>query len=302
MRQSPLVSVRVITYNHENYIGPCIEGILMQRTTFPFEIIIGEDCSTDRTREIVLNYGRRFPDLIDVATSDTNVGGFRNVLRVQRRCVGKYHAYCEGDDYWVDPLKLQKQVDFMEMHPDCPMCFHDAFRIRYDKSALPDYYFPMALPERLTIQDLIRRRLAVPTASVMARAEIIATLPEWRKDIRYGDLLNRLWFAHHGDLAYLKDIMSVYRIHPGGMMMSNRSLKLHFSSVIDIYQRFDAETAYRYSDLIAEAVKEIDKIYRFERLRQKAGKLAYLLYPGKFIKIRQTKADIIKRFEMMYQR
>jgi glycosyltransferase involved in cell wall biosynthesis len=82
----PLVSVQVITYNHERFVAQCLEGILMQRTNFPFEVIVGEDCSTDRTREIVFDYGRRFPDLIRVITSESNVGGLQNILRVQQAC------------------------------------------------------------------------------------------------------------------------------------------------------------------------------------------------------------------------
>ena len=298
----PLVSVRVITYNHEKYIAQCLEGILMQRANFPFEVIVGEDCSTDRTREIVLDYGRRFPETIRVIISETNVGGFRNVLRVQQACRGKYLAICEGDDYWIDPLKLQKQADFMEAHPECPLCFHDAFTVRYDKGSLPDYYCPPGLAERLTIRDLIRLRFAVPTASILVRGEILASLPEWRKDVRYGDLLARLWFAHHGNLAYMNDVMSVYRVHPGGMIMSNQSLDLHYSSIVDIYKRFDAETAGQYSDLIEKAVKEINAEYRFERLRGRVGRLAFLFRPDKLIERGRKNAKIIKRYGMMFSR
>ncbi|MBI4315421.1 MAG: glycosyltransferase, partial [Chloroflexi bacterium] len=129
MNVLPLVSVRTVTYNHEGFIARCLEGILMQRTSFPFEVVVGEDCSTDRTREIVLAYAAEFPDKIRVITSERNVGGARNAVRVQQACRGKYQAFCEGDDYWVDPLKLQKQVNFMETHPEIPLCFHNAFVI-----------------------------------------------------------------------------------------------------------------------------------------------------------------------------
>jgi glycosyltransferase involved in cell wall biosynthesis len=298
----PLVSVRVITYNHERYIAQCLEGILMQRTNFPFEVIVGEDCSTDHTREIVLAYGKKYPETIRVIISENNVGGFQNVLRVQQACRGKYHAHCEGDDYWIDPLKLQKQVDFMEAHPECPMCFHDAFIVRYDKSALPDYLCPPALAEWLTIRDLLRLDLAIPTASVLARGDILVSLPEWRRDIRYSDLLLRLWCAHHGDLGYLGEVMSVYRIHPGGMIMSNQSLELHFSSVIDIYRRFDQETAHRYTDLIEQVIKGINKEYRFERMKKRLGWIVFLMRPDVVVERIRKYANLYTRYRKMYSR
>ena len=298
----PLVSVKVITYNHEKYIAQCLEGILMQRANFQFEVIIGEDCSTDHTREIVLDYGQRFPETIRVITSETNVGGFQNFLRVQQACRGKYHAMCEGDDYWIDPLKLQKQFDFMEARPQVSMCFHDAFVVRYDKSALPRYYCPPGFPEQLDIRTFIHLNSAFPTASVFARAEVLSSLPEWRKEIRYGDLLARLWCAHCGDLGYLAEAMSVYRVHPGGMLLSNQSLELHFSSINDIYRRFDAETAHQYTDVIEGTLKKINREYHFRQMKKKMGWLGFFLYPDKFIERLRGYVDLYTRTGKMHSR
>lgn len=108
----PFVSVKTITYNHEKFIAQCIEGIMMQKTNFAFEYIIGEDCSTDSTMEIVQEYARRYPDVIRIITAEKNVGAVENDNRTDRACRGKYVAFCEGDDFWTDPYKLQKQVDF----------------------------------------------------------------------------------------------------------------------------------------------------------------------------------------------
>jgi glycosyltransferase involved in cell wall biosynthesis len=115
----------MITYNHAPYIAQAIEGVLQQKTNFPFELVIGEDCSTDGTREIVFEYQKKHPDIIRVITSDENVGAKKNGLRVLKACQGKYIAFCEGDDYWHNPDKLQKQVDYMESHPECGMLFAD---------------------------------------------------------------------------------------------------------------------------------------------------------------------------------
>lgn len=151
----PLVSVRTVTYNHEKYIAQCLEGILMQRTNFPFELVIGEDCSTDRTREIVLAYENKYPDKIRAIVSERNVGVAQNALRVMRACQGKYHAFCEGDDYWIDPLKLQKQVYFMEAHQDVTMCFHNALVVKEDGLGVYPF-FKTALKEKLTFADACR--------------------------------------------------------------------------------------------------------------------------------------------------
>jgi glycosyltransferase involved in cell wall biosynthesis len=123
--KDPLVSALVITYNHAPYVAQAIESVVRQETSFSFELIIGEDCSTDATREIVLKYQRAHPKIIRVITADRNVGAKRNFWRIYEACRGKYVALCEGDDYWHSALKLEKQVDFMEKHPSCGLVHCD---------------------------------------------------------------------------------------------------------------------------------------------------------------------------------
>lgn len=118
------LSVVTITYNHAPYIAKCIEGVLMQQVNFPMEFIIAEDCSTDGTRAICEEYAKKYPALIRLLPSDGNMGAVMNEQRAFEAARGKYIATCEGDDYWTDPLKLQKQVDFLESHPDYSVCFH----------------------------------------------------------------------------------------------------------------------------------------------------------------------------------
>ncbi len=126
----PLVSVNMITYNHAPYIAQAIEGVLQQKTNFAFELVIGEDCSTDRTREVVFEYQKKYPDIIRVITSEQNVGARKNSYRTEKACRGKYIAFCDGDDYWHNPYKMQKQVDYLESHPECVMVHSDS-----------DYYY-----------------------------------------------------------------------------------------------------------------------------------------------------------------
>jgi glycosyltransferase involved in cell wall biosynthesis len=129
----PLVSVSMVTYNQAHYISQAIECVLRQKTDFPFELVIGEDCSTDGTREIVFEYQRKYPDVIVVITSDSNVGATENGMRTTGACRGKYIAMCDGDDYWHHPYKLQKQVDYLERHPKCGMVFSD-YDIYFNKT------------------------------------------------------------------------------------------------------------------------------------------------------------------------
>lgn len=116
--KEPAVSVQMITYNHAPYIGQAIEGVLQQKTVYPFELVIGEDCSTDSTRKIALDYQKKHARIIRVITSGLNVGAKRNEWRVHRASRGRYVAFCEGDDYWHHPYKLQRQIDYLEAHPD----------------------------------------------------------------------------------------------------------------------------------------------------------------------------------------
>jgi hypothetical protein len=118
MSRLPLVSVHMITYNHEPYIAQAIEGVLKQEIDFPMELVIGEDCSTDRTREIVMEYQKRYPDIIRAVLWKRNVGGRRNSRKVVELLRGKYVAFNEGDDYWTHPRKLQRQVDILQSRPE----------------------------------------------------------------------------------------------------------------------------------------------------------------------------------------
>ncbi len=171
----PLVSINMITYNHANFIAQAIEGVLQQKTNFPFELIIGEDCSTDGTREIVFEYQNKHPDIIRVITSDKNVGAKENSYRTRKACQGKYTAFCEGDDYWHHPEKLQKQVDYLESHPECGLVYssYDVYLVE-SRKRIKDYikYRKMEPPENPSISYLMDKgwvSTGIVTCTVMIR-------------------------------------------------------------------------------------------------------------------------------------
>ncbi len=132
---SKMVSVFMITYNHEKFIAEALDSILMQKTDFDFDIVIGEDCSTDATRRIVLEYSRKYPDKIKLLLHNANIGFISNLMYVLEACTGKYVAMCEGDDYWTDPFKLQKQVDFLEANKEYILATH-GYRIVKDGNVI----------------------------------------------------------------------------------------------------------------------------------------------------------------------
>ena len=174
----PLVSVKMITYNHAPYIARAIEGVLQQKTEFPFELVIGEDCSTDGTREIVSEYQKRFPEIIRVVTSETNVGMIRNGYRTEKACTGKYIAWCEGDDYWHNPHKLQKQVEYMESHPECGLVHSDYDRFFPETGKVTknfNRFVDNKPPDNLDICSILRggKYLYILTCTVMARKAIL---------------------------------------------------------------------------------------------------------------------------------
>jgi len=128
---NPLVSIVCITYNHEPFIRQALDSFLMQECDFPYEIVLAEDCSTDGTREICMEYAAKYPEIIHYIWSENNIGAVENEARAIRAAKGKYIALCEGDDYWTDPHKLQKQVAFMESHPEYSVTFH-RYKIHYE--------------------------------------------------------------------------------------------------------------------------------------------------------------------------
>lgn len=171
--QTPLVSVCMTAYNHEPYLREAIEGVLAQRTDFAVELVVGEDCSTDRTRAIAEEYAAACPGRVRLVTGPGNIGWRANYLRTFEACRGKYVAYCDGDDWWCDPGKLQRQVDLLEADPACGMCYTRADNF-YQATGRrePD--------EEVHFTDFGRllRSLTICNCTTVARRELIA---------RYGD-------------------------------------------------------------------------------------------------------------------
>jgi glycosyltransferase involved in cell wall biosynthesis len=210
------VSVLTVTYNHEKYVAQAIDSALRQRTDFPYEIVVSEDCSTDGTRAVVEPLAARHPDKVRLLLNDRNLGAHRNFLQAYTACRGEYVALLDGDDYWTAPHKLQRQVEFLDAHPECAFCFHDALMIHEGS----DREHPCRPPEQKPIFDLVD---LLPDnfiygVTVLFRNRLIDRFPDWVFDLKIGDWPFYLLLARHGRIGYLEGTMAVYRKLRSGMM------------------------------------------------------------------------------------
>lgn len=213
---NPLVSICSITYNHAPYIRQCMEGFLMQKTDFPIEIIINDDASTDGTTDIIKEYAAKRPDIIKPIYHEENLysKGVRGMLR--NFCFplakGKYIALCEGDDYWIDPLKLQKQVDFMEANPDYTMCCTNAVIQTAEGN---EEWCRYPADQTVPTEDVITHGgLFVQTATLLFRREVLieaTDYPESAKKCHVGDFPLQIYAALKGKVYWFVDKTATYR-------------------------------------------------------------------------------------------
>src|SRR5262245_56053444 len=177
------VSVFLATYNHERFIEQAIRSVLMQRVNFDYEILVREDASTDGTARIVEQLQAEHPDRVRALLRTKNIGMHRNFIEVYHACTGEYIAYLDGDDYWTSADKLQKQVDYLEEHRDCSICFHNARILSDDPGESQKELFVNRSNRTLfTIVDLILENI-IPSCSIVARNGLIDCFPEWLPEV-----------------------------------------------------------------------------------------------------------------------
>lgn len=253
----PLVTIWCPTYNHEKFIAKCLDGFIMQQTNFTFEIIVHDDASTDNTRSILVSYAKKHPHIFNNIYQDVNQlsrdsSALARIMTSSSK--GKYIALCEGDDYWTDPYKLQKQVDFLEANPDMSLCAHNA-------SVLDNHTFRKAhFVEHVT--DLTKKELIshnpIMTASVVFRNGLI-DLPKWMGEIPFGDYGLYFLAITKGRIGVLPDDMSVYRIHNGGIHSVLHNKRAGMIKVWDDHIRFYKVIKNKLVGLNAEDIVELNK-------------------------------------------
>jgi glycosyltransferase involved in cell wall biosynthesis len=226
----PLVSVCVQTYNHANFIRECLDGIISQKTNFPIEVLLGEDESDDGTREICIEYAERCPEKIRlflhrrenvIYINDRATGRF-NLLYNLQKARGKYLALCEGDDYWTNSHKIQRQIDFLEANSDYVISFHQA-NILQNNVLKPD---TLTVPSDTTkLFDLINKNY-IRTCSVVMRNSFKGHLPDFYTNCAVGDYVLYLLHAQYGKIKYFAENMAVYRIHHNNTWVNRDPISL----------------------------------------------------------------------------
>lgn len=250
---SPMVAVYMICYNCEAYIAQAIEGVLMQQTDFGVQLFIGDDASTDGTANICRSYQEKYPERIQLLLHPRNMGAVNNAKAVYEACLNSgasYIAMCEGDDYWTDPLKLQKQVTLLEANPQYALCFHEAVLLNV-QTGKEEIYLQYA-QDVYSIADVLRTGAFVPTLSIVFRTKDFA-FPHWYFKVSIGDIAIVLMNSLQGDIVLLREKMGVYRWHDKGMskQLEANQIQLALESV-KLLTYFNAHTAFVYDAIIQE--------------------------------------------------
>ena len=212
---SPTVSVLMLAYNHEPYVRQAIDSILEQEVDFPFEIVIGEDCSTDKTRKILLEYQALHPSLFRIITSDANVGMSENFKRTSEACRGKYIAICEADDYWIDSSKLSLQLGIAVNNPGVSLIVHNAI---VEPTGKPRHLMAARRKDAtFGVADVLKTQgQFAATASYFMRRDVISSLPCWLADAPVIDFFIEAYSQRVGSGYFISRAMSVYRVGQAG--------------------------------------------------------------------------------------
>jgi glycosyltransferase involved in cell wall biosynthesis len=273
MKQVEKVSICMITYNHEKFIAQAIESVLSQISTFGYKLYIGEDVSTDTTRAICLAYQARFPDMIEVLPATKNLGAIRNFKRTIEACQGEYIAILEGDDYWIDPYKLQKQIDFLDSNPDFTVCYTNIYWLYPDGS---QRFVATDKENRheLTIDDILENNY-VATLTCVFRNKLF-TLPPWFGELYLGDWPLNILNALHGNIKHLADVTGVYRVHATGIWSPLKSYQKE-EYLVQMFELIQGVLPQQYHSLLQEKLKK--KYYfltaRYNKEKVKSKSLFY---------------------------
>ena len=246
-RSAVKLSVAMITYNHECFIREALESVLAQRVSFDYEIVVGEDCSTDGTRSILMDFHRRYPERIVPLLHDRNIGALRNFQATLAACRGQYLAIVEGDDYWTCEDKLRRQVDFLDRHPDYAICCHRA-QIRDETAGGRVDVVPSFAAGSYTIEDLIAFNF-IPTCTVMYRWGSVGPLPDWFLDLKLGDWPLHILVARSGKIELMDEVMAVYRMHSGGMWTSGDAIDQKYA-MMRMMKALDRHLNFQYANAI----------------------------------------------------
>ncbi|HTA27411.1 MAG TPA: glycosyltransferase [Bacteroidia bacterium] len=311
------VSVRLITYNHEQFIAQAIEGVLAQKTDFPVELIIADDFSTDNTLKIAQQYSG-IPNItvtiLNRQKGDTywvkrqQLGRLYNNTDSYSKCTGKYIALLDGDDFWIDPRKLQKQVDFLEAHPDFAICFHDINKCWVNDAGetwITDA--PNIKREVSTFENLCEEGSFIQTSSVVIRNGLIKQFPDWYYKAPYGDWPLYLLLAEHGKIEKLGEIMSSHREHSGGIyknQFKGGSFGIHALQLIKTLDTHFKHKYHKYFYAHNRILTLTNMALNYSRNTKSFSQTLYYTYKMMVLKSKDTKLNgenIKKLFRLIFR-
>ena len=247
------VDVLMMAYKHEKFIGQAIESILAQNTNFAVRLIIGEDYSPDNTRQICKEYAAKYPNQIHLVQREKNVGPYINFVEIYNLCTAPYIAMCEGDDYWTDTTKLQKQIDFLDSNPDYGICFHKSIE-RNEKGE--EHITNEGTKDTQDIADLVEKGWFMRTATYVYRNNLFKSFPDWFYKVKATDYSLHILLAKDGaKIKFIDETMSVYRIHEGGIsanMHANKRKSL--MERIELKQYIDEYLGLEYHTVIQSQI------------------------------------------------
>lgn len=287
-----IVSVCMITYNHEKYIAKAIDSVLMQKTNFDFELVIGDDVSKDKTRDILMSYKEKYPDIIKLIFNNYNIGGTKNFGNVYKNCTGKYIAILEGDDYWISDKKIQTQVDYLEFHTNYVGCFHRMNIVDSEKKFIkifPEKNFSESV---IDFEYLLINGNNIPTPTVMFKKNIFPTLPDvfFSSDI-IGDLQLFYLISYKGKIGFIDEILAAYRKNSNVSCFSLQPIINRLTESHKVYEALDKYFNYNYhyyfkknltdnSLMLAREYFKIKDYYQFKFYYNKAKNY------GQYIKVK----------------
>jgi glycosyltransferase involved in cell wall biosynthesis len=266
----PVVSICCLTYNHILYIRQCLDGFMMQKINFPIEILIYDDASTDGTQGIIREYEKKYPDIIKPIYQKENQyskGIKVSLVYNYSRAKGKYIALCEGDDYWTDPYKLQKQVDFLESHPDYVMCSHRFNQYIQEKELLEEEQDKDFKGADYDLKNLIGGKWLTQTLTVMYRRSAL----DLKRYAAYGMSMDMILFyelLRNGKGYCFPDIMAVYRLHNGGVWSEvslNTRRLVEFKARLAIYKVEKSDDAATF--ILYQFAKAMSRIWMLKQWR-----------------------------------
>jgi glycosyltransferase involved in cell wall biosynthesis len=235
-----IVSVFLLTYNQEDYISETIESIVGQRTNFKYQLVIGEDCSSDTTRSICEKYAQKYPDKIKLLPAlEKNIGLIANYMRTIKQCEGKYIAICDGDDYWTDMCKLQKQVDFMGSNPNFAIVYTNYTKLFPDGRLVTNAIHYKK--RKSNFNDLIENNFIPSVTALFVNRQHQGVIPSWIAKYPYGDWPTYLWtIRDKGEVGFIDEDMAIYRMDIGAsarlIKRNSKLLKVNISILTDMYR------------------------------------------------------------------